>query len=100
MPSLSTDFCSTTAFAASNIKLLALVNVGIPVPLAVISSALIVVAVMFVTDNVLDVSLYVNVDSPPNDPPSLYCTCVSEPPGLPAPPPPPDELIVIVSGKI
>ena len=29
-------------------------------------------------------------------PPSLNCTCVSEPPGLPAPPPP-DELIVIVS---
>lgn len=35
------------------------------------------------------VLLNVNPASPPNDPPSLNCTCVSDPPGVPPPPPPP-----------
>ena len=40
------------------------------------------------------VLLYVRSESPPNDPPSLNCICVLDPPGVP-PPPPASEITVL-----
>ena len=88
--------CITTALAASSIKLLAEVIVGIPAPELVIESAEIESAIILTVVSVSVASLYINPASPPNEPESLNCTCVSAPPGVP-PPPPPEATNVIAS---